>query len=319
MSEHPSHYQRDAQFDERALRDDVIDLRELFSALWAGKIWIVAITLIFAVGSVVLALSLPNIYKSEALLAPASNEQGGGLSGLAGQFGGLASLAGINLGNGGGIDKTTMAIEVMKSREFLGQFVQQHDLMVPLMAGKEWNPNNNQLILDPDIYDAESETWLRQPTPLRTGEPTLLEAYRAFRGIFQVNQDKQTGLVTVSVEHYSPHIAKQWLDWLIAAINEEMKARDQKEAQRSIAFLETQLAQTRVAEMQTVLYQLIEEQTKTMMFAEVRDEYVFKTVDPAIVPEMKAEPSRALICVLGTMLGGMLAVFLVLVRHFVRK
>ena len=55
------------------------------------------------------------------------------------------------------------------------------------------------------------------------------------------------------------------------------------------------------------------------MFAEVRDEYVFKTIDPALVPEAKAGPKRVLICVLGTLLGGMLGVILVFIRHFVRK
>ncbi|QWL08606.1 LPS O-antigen length regulator, partial [Shewanella algae] len=84
-------------------------------------------------------------------------------------------------------------------------------------------------------------------------------------------------------------------------------------------FLNKQIALTNVADIRTILYKLVEEQAKTIMFAEVRDEYVFKTIDPAFIPEEKAKPKRALICVLGTMLGGMLAVMMVLVRHFVRK
>ncbi|ADN75279.1 lipopolysaccharide biosynthesis protein [Ferrimonas balearica DSM 9799] len=319
MSEHPSNYHRDAQFDERLLPNDEIELRELFSAIWAGKWLVIAITSVFVVASVALALYLPNIYKSEALLAPASSEQAGGLAGLAGQFGGLASLAGINLGGGGGVDKTTMAMEVMKSREFISHFVQKYELLAPLMAAKDWDANTNELVWDSDIYDSSAKQWVRAPKPPRGVEPSLQEAYEVFSEVLQVSQDKQTSLVKVSVEHYSPYIAKQWVEWLVESINQEMKARDLQEAQRSIAYLENQLAQTRVAEMQTVLYQLIEEQSKTMMFAEVRDEYVFKTVDPAIVPELKAKPSRALICVLGTMLGGMLAVFVVLIRHFARK
>ena len=39
------------------------------------------------------------------------------------------------------------------------------------------------------------------------------------------------------------------------------------------------------------------------MLAEVRPEYVFKTIDPAVVPEEKSKPSRALICALGYPLG----------------
>jgi LPS O-antigen subunit length determinant protein (WzzB/FepE family) len=63
--------------------DDEIDLRELFSVLWAGKIKIIAITAVFAVASVIYALSAPDEYKATALLAPAQSD-GGGLSGALG-------------------------------------------------------------------------------------------------------------------------------------------------------------------------------------------------------------------------------------------
>ena len=55
------------------------------------------------------------------------------------------------------------------------------------------------------------------------------------------------------------------------------------------------------------------------MLAQVREEYVFATVDPAVVPDKKAEPSRALICILITMLGGMISVVFVLLRHYMRS
>jgi uncharacterized protein involved in exopolysaccharide biosynthesis len=64
---------------------------------------------------------------------------------------------------------------------------------------------------------------------------------------------------------------------------------------------------------------LIQSQTETVMLAEVRQEYVFKTIDPAVAPEEKSKPSRALICVLGTLLGGMLGVVIVLIRHYAQS
>ena len=57
--------------------DDEIDLKELFGVLWAGKVLIVAITAVFAIGSVLYALSIPNQYKATALLAPAQADGGG--------------------------------------------------------------------------------------------------------------------------------------------------------------------------------------------------------------------------------------------------
>ncbi|WP_192022368.1 Wzz/FepE/Etk N-terminal domain-containing protein [Shewanella sp. WPAGA9] len=316
----PQNY-TDANFDvnQQSINDDEIDLRELFSVIWQGKWLIIAVTTVFAIGSVVFALSQPNTYKSEALLSPADTEQGGGLSALAGQFGGLASMAGINLSGGSGIDKTQMAIEVAKSRKFTTEFIQKHQILVDLMAVENWNMEMDTLVYDPEIFDFENQNWVREVKAPFKPKPSMQEAYKEFSQLLSINTDKETGMVKISIEHFSPSVAQQWVKWLVEDINLEMKQRDVAEAQRSTAFLENQIAQTNVADIRTILYQLIEEQTKTIMFAEVREEYVFKTIDPALVPEEKAGPKRALICVLGSMLGGMLAVMIVLIRHFVRK
>ncbi|QTE85287.1 Wzz/FepE/Etk N-terminal domain-containing protein [Shewanella algae] len=310
----------DAQFAVNTMRDDEIDLRELFSVIWQGKWLIAGVTLVFAVASVVIALMLPNIYKSEALLAPASEEQGaGGLAGLASQFGGLASMAGINLSGNNVTDKTQLAIEVLKSRQFIGEFIEKHQILPELMAVDKWNMADNTLSFEQDIYNSQSKTWIRKVNPPFQPKPSLQEAYKEFLEIFSVNKDKESGMVTISIEHQSPFVAKQWIDWLIADINRAMKDRDVVEATRSTEFLNKQIALTNVADIRTILYKLVEEQAKTIMFAEVRDEYVFKTIDPAFIPEEKAKPKRALICVLGTMLGGMLAMMIVLIKHFIRK
>lgn len=319
MSNEINKYTQDHQFAPASPADDEIDLRELFSVIWQGKWLIIAITAVFAIGSVIFALSQPNTYKSQALLAPASDEQGGGLSALAGQFGGLASMAGINLGAGGGVDKTQMAIEVMKSRQFASQFIQKHNILPDLMAVDKWNMAGNSITYDEELYNPQAKTWVREVKAPFKPEPSMQEAYKEFSKAISVNSAKDTAMVTISVEHLSPSVAQQWATWLVEDINKVMKERDVAEAIRSSEFLNKQISLTNVADIRSILYKLIEEQAKTIMFAEVRDEYVFKTIDPALVPEEKAGPKRALICVLGTMLGGMLAVMIILIRHFVRK
>ncbi|QWL04780.1 GNVR domain-containing protein, partial [Shewanella indica] len=239
--------------------------------------------------------------------------------GLASQFGGLASMAGINLGGKGGTDKTQLAIEVLKSRQFIGDFIEKHQILPELMAVDKWDMADNSLSFVPEMYNQQSNTWVREVKPPFQPKPSLQEAHKEFLEIFSVNKDKDTGMVKITIEHKSPFVAKQWLDWLVSDINLTMKERDVAEANRSTDFLNKQIELTNVADIRSILYKLVEEQAKTIMFAEVRDEYVFKTIDPAFVPEEKAKPKRALICVLGTMLGGMLAVMMVLVRHFVKK
>ena len=79
------------------IHDDEIDLLELIKVLWDEKIKIVAITAVAAFLSVIYALSQPNIYQAEALLAPAEDTGGGGMSKLAGQFGGACLVGGCFL------------------------------------------------------------------------------------------------------------------------------------------------------------------------------------------------------------------------------
>ncbi|TNH80218.1 Wzz/FepE/Etk N-terminal domain-containing protein [Aeromonas sobria] len=299
-------------------KEDEIDLRELFAALWRGKWWIVASTLVCAGIAVIFALSLPNIYRSEALLVPSADQQGGGLAAMAAQFGGLASLAGVNL-SGGGSDKTAIAVEIGKSRQFLSHFIRKHQLEVPLLAVIKADKVTGELLVDKDIYDVDTKKWVRELPSGKSVEPTEWELVKAFRALASISQDTKSGLVTVAVEYYSPESAKQWVDWLVADLNEAMKLRDQTDATRNITYLKAQLEKTPVADMQKVFYQLIEDQTKTLMLTEVNQEYVFKTLDPAVVAEEKAKPKRALIAVLGTLLGGMLGIMIVLVRHAMER
>lgn len=297
--------------------DDEVDLLELWNAIWRGKWIIIGVTALFAIASVFYVLSLPNTYKSEALLTPANSEQQGGLGALAGQFGGLASLAGVNLG-GGKVDKTAMAIEILKSREFFSKFTPKHNILPDLMAAKGWDQASNSLIYNEDLYLSKNGEWLREVKPPKQAKPSLQEAKLAFDGVFNVEQEKDTGMVTIAVEHYSPYVAKQWVDWLVKDINSVMKKRDKEEAERSIAYLQSQITKTNIVEQKTLLYQLIEEQAKTLMFAEVRDEYVFKTIDPAVVPEVKFKPKRAVITILGTLTGAFLGGMIVLISFFSR-
>lgn len=298
--------------------DDEIDLKELFGVLWAGKILIVAITAIFAMGSVLVALSIPNQYKATAVLAPAQAD-GGGLSSALGQLGGLASLAGVSIGEGSS-SEAQIAQEIMKSWSFVESFIAKNNLEVEVYAAKGWSKGSGELKIDDDIYDIDTQAWLLEDE--ETGElipPTSWQLFKRFSAMTSVSQDKQSGLVSVSIEYYSPIIAKEWLDLYIAAINEHMQARQVTKVSSNISYLEAQIAKTSIAEMREVFYTIIEEQTKNKMVAEASPDYAFVAVSLSMVPEEKSKPSRALICVLGTLLGGMLGVVIVLIRHYPRS
>lgn len=298
--------------------DDEIDLKELFLVLWAGKFLIAAITAVFAISSVLYALSIPNQYKATVLLAPAQSD-GGGLSSALGQLGGLASLAGVSIGEGSS-SEAQIAQEIMKSWAFVEAFIYDNDLAVKVYAAEGWSKGSGELKINSDVYDTDENTWLLEDA--ETGgvvSPTSWALFERFSGMLSISQDKPSGLVSVSIEYFSPQIAKEWLDLYIAAINKHMQERQVAKVSNNISYLEAQIAKTSIAEMREVFYTIIEEQTKNKMVAEASPDYAFVAVSPSMIPEEKSKPSRALICVLGTLLGGMLGVVIVLIRHYVRS
>ena len=297
--------------------DDEIDLRELFAVLWAGRVKIIAITAVFAVASVIYALTLPNQYKATILLSP-SQSTNSGISGALGQLGGLASLAGVSIG-GGESNESQLAQEIMKSWGFIEGFISENDLAVEVYAAEGWDRRSNKLQLDQDVYDTKTNAWLVEGEFGQQGLPSSWELYKSFSERLEVSEDKKSGLISVSIEYYSPQMAKQWLDLYISSINKHMQERQMIKVDSNIEFLEAQIEKTEITGMREVFYTIIEEQIKSKMLAEASPNYAFEAVSPSMVPAEKSQPKRALICILGVLLGGMLSVLLVLVMHYARK
>lgn len=297
--------------------DDEIDLLELWRALMRGKWIIVGFTTLFSVASVFYALSLPNMYKSTAVLAPAESS-GGGLASMGGNLGGLASLAGINLG-GGGSNQTAEALEILQSWGFIEEFIQEQNIAPQVFAVKSWNQESNELIYNNGGYNPQTKAWTRDAPKGTQAEPSSWELFKVFRGYLSVSENQTTGFTNLSIEYYSPGVAKQWVERLVSKVNLQFQKKDAKEAERNIAFLRQQIEQTPLASMQTVFFDLIEEQTKTLMLAKGSTEYVFKTVSNARVAEQRSKPKRALICVVGAMLGMMLGCLVGLVYGIRKK
>tara|TARA_B110000211_G_scaffold75737_1_gene88659 strand:- start:609 stop:1550 length:942 start_codon:yes stop_codon:yes gene_type:complete len=298
--------------------DDEINLRELFTVLWVDKIKIIAVTAMFAILSVFYALSVPNQYKASALLVPAQ-QQTGGISGALAQLGGIASLAGVSLGSGDS-SESQIAQRIMQSWNFIEHFIKTNNLEIDVFAAEGWDRASGKLEIDEDLYNSGTTQWLvKNDETNKVGMPSSWQLFETFTEILSVSEDKKTGLVSMSIEYYSPQLAKQWLDMYISAINKHMQERQMAKVTRNIEYLEAQIAKTTIAEMQEVFYTIIEEQLKSKMLAEANPDYAFVAVSPSMVPEQKSQPKRALICILGTLLGGMLSTLMVLVMHYARK
>jgi LPS O-antigen subunit length determinant protein (WzzB/FepE family) len=292
--------------------DDEIDLKELFLALWDSKLLIIFTTGLFAAIAVLYSLSLSNIYQSTAILAPKS--QNSGLSASLQQYAGLASLAGVSI-PGGETSESALALELIRSKSFFEDYLYE-DFLVELMAVDGWDSDRGQLLVNSDIYDVKSQSWVREGDPSLTAKPHLDEAFEHYSERVSVSSDSKSGLATLQVKHFSPIVAQKWANLIISRLNESLKFKKVAEANAAIAYLVQQSKQTSLVKMDEVFSRLIEDQTQTIMLASVTENFLFNIIQRPDAPWFKSEPNRALICVLGTLLGGMVSVLVVLVLHF---
>jgi len=280
--------------------DDEIDLLEYWRVIWAKRWLILGVVFAAAVLAAGYSLTLPNIYRAEVVLAPVSDggSKSGGLSSALGGLGGLASMAGISLGGGGSVEEN---LAVLKSREFLWQFIKDEKLM-PILFEDDW--------------DADKKGWKEDGSDK---QPGLWDAYRTFTGILSVAQDKKSGLVTIGMEWTDAELAARWGNMLVNRLNDFLRQQAINRSNSNLHYLNKELSRTHVADMRKALFELISQQQKKAMLANTQKEFAFQVIDKAVAPDKKSKPKRALIVVLSAFVAGFLAVILVFIREGINR
>jgi len=262
---------------------DQVDVVALLQVVWRYRYFIATVAAACGLAAVFLALSATHVYRAEIVVTEAGDEGMGGLASLANQFGGLASMAGVRLEkDGAGVD----AQAVLRSRRLVEEFVKRNDLMKELL-------------------------------PIAGDPPSLWFAVNAFREkVLAIVDDDDRGTTTIEMKWTDPKLTARWANEFVALANQLIRTRALDESSRNIKYLNDQIAKTNVVEIQRVMYNLIENETKTHMLANGRQEYAFTVVDPAVVPERRIWPRRTLMVLTGGVLGVVLGVILALAHDF---
>ena len=296
---------------------DEIDLRELFLAIWIKKYFIFVFTTIFAISSVTYALMLPNIYTSKSILAPVAAEES--LSSKLGSFSSLASISGINLPTDGS-SNTKEAIERIKSFEFFSIYFLPNIKLENITAIKKWDPINNRIIYDDSIFNKDTNKF-EENAYFRSnnGNPSKQEAFKIYKDILSISQNSETQFITLSIKHMSPIITKKWVDIIIYNINKSMREEDEEKAKNAINYLNESAGSTNIQSLKEAISGLLEGQMQILMLAASNEHYVLEILDSPIVPEEKSEPGRAFISIIGTILGSLISILIVLISYFIRR
>jgi uncharacterized protein involved in exopolysaccharide biosynthesis len=266
--------------------DDEIDLTTLGRLIWGNKLLIGIVTVVGGIVAAAIAFTTTPVFRAETLIVQVHDKDLGN-GGIANQLGAITSLVGVNLGQGGGNGQ--MSDAVLESRRLIEEFITRNNLL-PLLSPKAKKP------------------------------PTLWLAVRDFKlGVLTIRKDVRKGVTSVAVVWTDPVIAARWANGLVALTNELIRNRAIDDATRNIAYLNRELEKTSAVELRAALYDIIKNETKTLMLANGRDEYAFETVDPAVPPERKVGPHRAVMTLVGLALGGFLGTAIAFIRDRIRR
>tara|TARA_B100000989_G_C19501882_1_gene454645 strand:- start:530 stop:1483 length:954 start_codon:yes stop_codon:yes gene_type:complete len=295
-----------------------IDLRELFFILFRGKWIIVSVTGFLSIIGLLYSLLLPNIYESKAILVPVNSSNG--ISGAFQNYSGLAGIAGITLPSNNDEGNSAKAIRKMSSLSFFENNILPNIYLPDLMAVKFWNSDTKKIDYDKSIYNIQTKNWIRDYSYPNKQIPSAQESFQVFlSNHLNLSEDKKSGFITLSIKHQSPYVAEQWARLIINEVNEFYREKDKSESQRAAAYLNQQISITSLSEIKFVFTQLLQEEFKKLTLIEANQSYVFDYIDPPAVMEKKSEPKRVLICIISALLGVLLSIVLVFIKHFATK
>jgi uncharacterized protein involved in exopolysaccharide biosynthesis len=279
------------------VEEDRFEFARLVSVVLSGWKVTVICGLSGAILAAVIAMQMTPQYRAHALIAPV--QASGGIGGnLRSQFGGLAALAGVDLGSANTRKEESFA--TLASSGFAREFITTEGIMPQLF---------------PKLWDATAKAWRADKEKPTIGDATL----RFVGDICSVVEDRKTGLISVTVEFESPRLAAQWANRMVELVNERLRAEATQNATRSIEYLNGELAKTNVVELRQAIFRLIETQVNNAMLASVQREYAFRFIDRAVPPEHRFSPKRVLLTLLGGIAGGAIGMLLSLVLRAYRR
>jgi uncharacterized protein involved in exopolysaccharide biosynthesis len=313
--------------------DDEISLIDLFAVVWRRKRLIIALTLAAAVGSAVVSVVslvlppevsfMPNEYSPKALMLINNAQSTGGLSSLISSsgLGGLASLAGVNVG--GGQTYSGLAQYLAATNTFLDAVVDRFDLI----------------------------------TRYKIKKFPRAESRKALKKVLLAEYDEQSGVLGISFTDIDPVFAREVVNFSVGYLedwfqefgfdknalqkanyeqNIENTFNDIRELEeqshqleRTVSggarsgglpsiMLESQRLALELSAKQEI-YKQLKVQLELTNVAIASETPIFQVIEHAEAPDRKSKPGRGLLCVIVTFAGFFLSVFLVFLLNAVEN
>ena len=240
---------------------------------------------IVTISGLIYSLSVQELYRSDILIAPVTQESNSGSS-IEESLGRILPID-ISVSP----EKTNQYIEILKSRTFIEDFIRTTESKSIIFSNK---------------WDKDNKRWIGI-------EPSDYKAYLIFRkDIMSINQLPKKNIYKLSIIWHEPEQTKLWANNLISSLNLRERKKAIIEAEKSMGFIQKQKESTPIISLQKSLDDMLLTQLSNSMKANINEEFSFVIIDPAQKPEQKYYPNRSLILIL-SFVSGILLSFLYIV------
>jgi uncharacterized protein involved in exopolysaccharide biosynthesis len=296
--------------------DDVLSFREIFLFFWKRKALVILITFLSAVlaFSYIKIFAKPFYISQSKLVVAEEYNQAKSLS--SGALGGLAGIAGGILGGGSEVARGDLALQTVKSKDFLEILIQDNYIYTSIFAASSYNPVTKVLTYDKKLYDSVTNSWVREASPPLKSEPSVYEVQKIYLKNLSITQDRTTSVIEITYKHISPVFANYLINEIINKLNEITREKKYIETQNAIDYLKNKHDESTQLDLKASINSMISGKIQDQMLTKISDEYLLKVVDSPSLPIKKSGPNSLFILIFGTMLGFIISLISVLSSHF---
>ncbi len=295
-----------------------ISVRDLLLKIWRGK-WIVIAVSVVIVALVVTWMKITSpLYSASMVIAPAQGASDGGLSGALSRFGGLASLAGVDLPTDNAVSPFTEFTELITSSTLAQRLQERHGALQKVFE---------------DSWDPEAGAWLPPAGPVAAikgwiydffgmpawSEPSAISLAEFLEEEIKIAEVQETGMMSVWFRHEDPQFALQLLRWIHEEGDAQIREHAKERTSRQIAYVEEKLRTVTTIEHRQLLVELLSSQEQRMMMIEVDLPYAARIIEAPRVTDQPIFPKPPLFLAVGIVSGFLIGVFVVFLVDALRR
>lgn len=253
-------------------------------------------------------------YRAQTVIVPSpSLVQGNGATGLQSRLG---SLVGVLPSSDA---ETVLALAVLQSRAFAERFIERNNLL-PLLVPKFWDEEKKDWKPFGPSFLGKILITLGMKSAVKDSRQYLRElGYKRLSRLRSIDVDRNTQIVTISLEWTDPDVAADWTNIMVLQLNEDLRQKKIDESAKRVQYLRQEFAAISITSLKNAFAGLLEQEIRSGMVANVRKEYAYQVVDPAVPATVPSRPRPVLAVFLSLLGGALLGIFGVMLKKYFRS